>query len=98
MLRERLLKNNGGSVFASGDCWELNPVWDPANRKAIGRTANHIIRETKSACEWNGFPEGAISVAQNGGGDHLILLETGDELKFWDHETGEIEPAQVVWD
>ena len=51
-LRTRLLADNGGSVHAKGDpddIWWLHPVWDNTDRKRMGRTANHILRQTGAA-------------------------------------------------
>ena len=94
-LRGHLLQSNGGEVEAAGDVWQLHPVWDPSDRKRAGRTANHIVGETARAREWPGFPGGAISVAANGSGDHLILESGGDAFALWDHETGTVEPIDV---
>lgn len=102
VLRERLLRNNGGDVEASkgvdDDGWQLHPVWDDSDRKRAGRTANHIVLETAEAREWQGFPEGAIAIASNGTGDRLVVLASTDEVFWWDHETGEAQAAEVDWD
>lgn len=97
-LRVRLHRDNGGGVRAAGDMWTLFPVFDPTDRRKITRTANHIIRETRAARGWPGFPADAIAIAENGGGDYLILQAGSEEVEFWDHETGEIEPVDVDWD
>ncbi|WP_413786017.1 SMI1/KNR4 family protein (plasmid) [Agrobacterium sp. rho-13.3] len=47
-LRARLLRSNGGLVQSGEAGWWLFPVFDPTDRKRIGRTANHIARETAS--------------------------------------------------
>jgi hypothetical protein len=67
----------------------------PGDRRRITRTANQVVRETRSAREWAGFPEGAVALAGNGGGDFLILRAGSDEGEFWDNETGESEPVDV---
>jgi SMI1 / KNR4 family (SUKH-1) len=97
-LRVRLRRDNGGGIRAAGDEWQLFPVFDPGDRKRITRTANHIVRETRSAREYAGFPANAIAIAANGGGDFLIARAGSDEVEFWDHETGETEPVEVDWD
>jgi hypothetical protein len=50
--------------------------------------------------EWGGFPPDAFVIAQNGGGDYLIIRpevagskDLGETVYFWDHETGEHEPV-----
>lgn len=97
-LRVRLHRLNGGEIQAIGDSWNLFPVCDPAGRRRIARTANHIIRETKAAREGAaGFPQDAIAIAENGGGDYLIVRGYGNVIEFWDHETGETEPVEVDW-
>lgn len=96
-LRVRLHRQNGGEVQAAGDVWRLFPVFDPGDRRRITRTANHVVRETRAAREWPGFPEDAIAIADNGGGDYLILRGGSEAVEFWDHETGEMEPVEVDW-
>jgi hypothetical protein len=97
-LRVRLHRENGGGIQAAGDVWQLFPVFDRSDRKRITRTANHIVRETRSARERSGFPEDAVAIATNGGGDFLIIQPGSDEIEFWDHETGETEPVEVDWE
>jgi hypothetical protein len=96
-LRSRLLRDNGGEVETEDDDWSLHPVWDPTDRKRMGRTANHIVRETQQAREWRGFPEGAVSVATNGTGDHLVVRPGSEEIELWDHETCECTPVSIDW-
>ncbi len=96
-LRVRLHRENGGEVRALGDMWRLFPVFDASDRRRIARTANHIVRETQVARERAGFPEGAIAIAEDGGGNLLIVRAGSDEVEFWDHETGESEPVVVDW-
>lgn len=97
-LRLRLARSNGGEITTDDDDWILHPVADPSDRKRLARTASHIIRETKRAREWRSFPEGAIAIAANGGGDLLIVLPGSDEVALWDHETGDHQPASVQWE
>ena len=97
-LRVRLHRENGGGIRAVGDVWQLFPVFDPSDRKRITRTANHIVRETRWARECAGFPADAIAIADNGGGDFLIVQPGSDDIQFWDHETGETEPVEVDWE
>lgn len=93
----RLLEDNGGEVEVAGDTWQLHPVFDDSDRKRMGRTANHILRETEVARGWNGFPAEAIAIGANGSGDRLVLLPSGERfgetVYCWDHETGELHEA-----
>ena len=88
-LRVRLHRDNGGDVRAAGDYWRLFPVFDRADRQRIARTANHIVLETKAARKRPNFPQDAIAIAENGGGDYLIIRGESEVIEFWDHETGE---------
>ena len=40
---------------------------------------------------------GAIVIADNGTGDLLLVLGEGDDVVWWDHETGDVEPVRVKW-
>ena len=92
--RAALMANNGGEVETDDDVWQLHPVLDSSDRKRIARTCNDIIRETEAMQEWQGWPEGALAIAANGGGDALVMLRSGGtcgpEVFHWDHETGEM--------
>ena len=74
--RERLIRENGGEIETVGDTWTLFPVWDATNRKTMGRTANHIVRENEALRkDWSDIlPAGVIAIADNAGGDLLVLL------------------------
>jgi hypothetical protein len=97
-LRTRLISENGGEIRAAREDWALYPVWDASNRKTMGRTANHILRENDSLRrEWPHLPDGFIAIADNGGGDLLVLPPDDDEVMCWDHETGELSPVKVEW-
>jgi hypothetical protein len=96
-LRVRLHRNNGGEIRAADDVWQLFPVFDPSDRRRITRTANHIVRETQAARARARFPDGAIAIADNGGGDLLIVRAGSEEIEFWDHETGDSCPVDVGW-
>jgi hypothetical protein len=103
-LRSRLSRSNGGEIACADpdwdEWWRLYPVWDPTDRRTIGRTANNIVRETASLHQDLGgvFPNDAIAVGANDGGDHLIVRAGRDEIEIWDHETGGIVPAGLDWD
>lgn len=96
-LRSRLSRSNGGEVEAAQDWWTLNPVRDDSDHKRLSRSANDIVAETSRARQWKRFPDGAVAVASNGGGDMLILLPHSGEVGLWDHETGEVGPISVLW-
>jgi hypothetical protein len=99
-LKSRLSKDNGGEIEVAGDCWQLIPFLDTSDRKRLARTCNDVVRETVKMRDWRGFPTDAFVVAQNGGGDYLIIrpqaegsTQLGETIYFWDHETGEHEPV-----
>jgi SMI1 / KNR4 family (SUKH-1) len=98
-LRQRLMRDNGGEVQAAGEAWALYPVWDPTDRKTIGRTANHIARENEAIRRDapGALPPGYLAVADNGGGDLLVIAPGEDAIQLWDHETGVITAADVSW-
>ena len=98
VLKARLRRNNGGEVRTDNADWTLYPVYDSTDRKRIARTANHVVREQARWQAWRGFPEGAIAIADDGCGNALIIPADSDEIREWDHETGEHEAAVVEWD
>jgi hypothetical protein len=95
-----ILKENGGSVDAADDSWEVHPVFDDSDTVRLKRTCNDVVHETSEARDWEDFPPNAVSIAANGVGDHLILLPDssnakclGETVYLWDHETGTIVPV-----
>lgn len=95
-LKARLLENNGGAeCLASGEHWYLFAVKDTRSRKHITRTANHIERETKSARQSYGFPENAIAIANNGGGDYLLILPNDETIYIWHHECDALHVTEL---
>jgi hypothetical protein len=95
VLRRRLSADNGGEVDVGDDTFELFKVLDRTNRTRLARTsASDIVRESANAHKWAGFPAEAVAIAENGGGDYLVLLPDGDALSdqayVWDHDTGEL--------
>jgi hypothetical protein len=91
-----MVKNNGGEIAIGSDCWQLFPFFDSSDRTRLKRTCNDIVHETKEARDWSRFPENAIAIGANGGGDRLVLLPSADEpsvlgpVYWWDHEAGEL--------
>jgi hypothetical protein len=93
-----MVSENGGSVLTANDRFQLFPFFDASDKKRIRRTCNSIDRETAEARKsWCGFPANAIAIAENDGGDLLVLLpmeESPETLQntvyWWDHETGAV--------
>jgi hypothetical protein len=98
--RDRLILENGGEIRAAREIWTLYPVWDATNRKTMARTANHIVRENESLRnDWADIlPTGVIAIADNGGGDLLVVRPDEDDVLLWDHETGAMSPVNVKWE
>ena len=98
--RDRLILENGGEIKVGREIWTLYPVWDATNRKTMGRTANHIVRENESLRkDWADIlPTGVIAIADNGGGDFLVIRPDDDAVLLWDHETGVTSPVKVNWE
>lgn len=97
VFKAKMIKENGGEIHAEDEDWILFPFFDKSNNERIRRTSNHVVRETKTAREWTNFPQEAVAIGENGGGDYLILQKVSnannvlsDVVYFWLHETGEI--------
>ena len=98
--RSRLIRENGGEVEAAGEIWTLYPVWDDTDRKTVARTTNHILRENLALRrDWpDVMPPGFVAIADNGGGDMLVLRPGEVDVLYWDHETGRLSRVRVHWD
>ena len=102
--RERLMSRNGGELSTAGDDWQVFPVFDATSRKTAGRSAGHIVLETRSARAWEGFPEDAVAIASNGAGDLLVFMATGTpgqlnpQVQVWNHETRKCSPCALRYD
>jgi hypothetical protein len=97
-FKDKMKKENGGEIKTEYGSWIIHPFFDKSDIKSIKRTSNHIILETKNSKEWDGFPDNAIAIGDNGSGDKLILLPTdsnpkelSDKIYVWLHETSEVE-------
>jgi hypothetical protein len=98
--RERLLASNGGELSTAGDDWQVFPVFDATNRKTAGRSAGHIVLETRNARAWEGFPQGAVAIASNGAGDLLVFIPAASgqldpQVQVWNHETRKCKPCAL---
>ena len=95
-FREKMMQDNGGEVETPPDSWELYPFLDVSDKKRLKRTCNDIVRKTVGAKEWDNFPQGAVAIGANGGGDQLVFLASDDSavlqdaVFWWDHETGAV--------
>ncbi len=89
---QKMMAENGGELATPPDSWTLHPFLDTSDKKRLRRTCNDIIRETTEAKNSHRFPQNAINIGDNGGGDHLVFLladgKIGPEVYWWDHETG----------
>jgi hypothetical protein len=103
-FRLKMMKDNGGEVETPPDAWQLYPFYDTRSKKRIKRTCNDIVRETSNAKEWPNFPDGAVAIGSNGGGDQLVLLpsretaELREAIFWWDHETGGVRKVADRFD
>ncbi|QDU47763.1 SMI1/KNR4 family protein [Gimesia panareensis] len=91
----KMMKENGGEIQTPPDAWVLYPIFDTSDKKRLKRTCNDVVRETQNARDWTEFPDDAVAIGSNGCGDQLVLLRDknspdvlGDEVFWWDHETG----------
>ena len=76
-LRDRLRREDGGEVEAAGIVWQLHPIFDDSDRRRLRRTAtSNVVHETEEArgAFRELFPDGAVAVASDGGGNYLLLL------------------------
>src|SRR5262245_36557000 len=89
-------RSNGGDVDAANDTWQLFPIFDDSDKNRTKRTCNDIVRETKIARDWTGFPSTGVAIASNGTGDKLVFMPNesnerlAEQVHWWDHETGEL--------
>lgn len=95
VLRERLMRDNGGSVDIGDDGFEMFRVLDTSQPERLARTSSRdMVRENQSLREWPGFPADALAIADNGIGDALVVLRGeasfGERLYFWEHELGDL--------
>ena len=72
--RQRMMRSNGGEVFANVDYWNLIPIRNKSERKRLSRTASHVLAETKSFSEWSIWHDNAYVIAENETGDPNVPL------------------------
>ena len=92
----RMMASNGGELEIAGEPWFLHPVRDDSDPERLRRSWDDVVRQTQIARAWREFPEAAVSIADNGCGDRLILLpavgrDSRPGLARWDHESGAVE-------
>lgn len=91
--RGAMMAENGGELPGIAEGWNLYPIQDPSDKKRHARTWSDIVEETRGLSASSGFPPGAVAIAQDGSGDQLVFLRSGDAFApavvHWFHETGE---------
>ena len=101
IFRNKMMKDNGGAVETPPDAWQLYPFLDSSDKKRLKRTCNDIVRGTTSAKGWPSFPDAAVVIGSNGGGDQLILMpgEKSGALQKQPRSTGcsACEIRQCQW-
>ena len=92
--RQAMMTSNGGQVLVDDDVWDLHPILDTSDRKRLKRSCNDILHETEFMRDWLGWPENALAIASNAGGDRLVLLKVNGRYEptvyVWLHETREL--------
>ena len=101
--RQAMMASNGGQVLVHDDVWDLHPILDTSDRKRVKRSCNDILYETAFMRDWPGWPENALAIGENGGGDRLVLLKVNQRYEptiyVWLHDTNElVEIADVFSD
>jgi len=97
-FRNKMKDSNGGEIEIEDDVWNLFPFFfDKSDKKRISRTCNDIIKETKISKEWNGFPDNAVAIGENGCGDKLVFIlktentqELDKTIYVWQHENNKL--------
>jgi hypothetical protein len=88
-------------VYANDDVWNLHPILDTSYRKRLKRSCNDILRETEFMRDWPGWPENALAIGENGGGDRLVLLRVNRQYEstvyVWLHDTDEVVAVAEVF-
>jgi len=99
--RQAMRTSNGGEVLTHDDVWVLHPILDTSDRKRLKRSCNDILHETGFMRDWPGWPENALAIACNGGGDRLVLLKENGRYEptvyAWLHDTRELVAVAAVF-
>jgi SMI1 / KNR4 family (SUKH-1) len=99
--RQAMMTSNGGQVIAHDDVWELHPILDTSDRRRLKRSCNDILHETAFMRDWPSWPENALAIGSNGGGDRLVLLKVNrwyePTIYVWLHDTSELVPIANVF-
>src|SRR5262249_22176218 len=78
-----------------------HPILDTSDRKRVKRSCNDILYETAFMRDWPGWPENALAIGENGGGDRLVLLKVNQRYEptiyVWLHDTHEMEGIAVAF-
>ena len=100
VLRERLMSENGGEIDDTDEgYWFLYPVYDDSDRRRLARSADHVVKETETwRSEADGFPQGAVPVAEDQEGNAIVLLPGDDRFYVWDHELRQTEQIELIFD
>lgn len=60
-----MLENGGEIDDVEEGCWFLCPVYDDSDRRCLGRSANHVVKETETwRSQVDGFPQDAVLIAK----------------------------------
>jgi len=99
--RQAMMTSNGGQVIAYDDVWELHPILDTSDRRRVKRSCNDILHETAFMRGWPGWPENALAIGSNGGGDRLVLLKANrgyePTVYVFLHDTSELVAVADVF-
>jgi hypothetical protein len=99
--RQAMMTSNGGEVLAHNDVWDLYPILDTSDRKRLKRSCNDILHETAFMRDWPGWPENALAIGSNSGGDRLVLLRVNRRYEptiyVWLHETRQLLAVAEVF-
>ena len=99
--RQAMMTSNGGQVIAHDDVWELHPILDTSDRRRLKRSCNDILHETAFMRDWPGWPENALAIGSNGGGDRLVLLKANRRYEptiyVFLHDTSELVAVADVF-
>ena len=92
--RQAMMASNGGQVLVHDDVWDLHPILDTSDRKRVKRSCNDILYETAFMRDWPGWPENALAIDSNVGGDRLVMFKVKQQYEptiyVWLHDTSHL--------